>query len=432
MATDAWRRTTLGRIAHDGRSTRGETPERHRRAGKTRHSGWPAGNFLRSGPFGSQLHASDYVSEGIPVVMPRDFSGGSISNQTVARVSTAKAAELKGFQVRAGDVLLARRGEMGRSTHVQASQDGWLCGTGVLRIRPNRLLDGRFLTHLLRSAATVSWLEDHAVGQTLPSLNVRTVAQFPLLLPSIDEQRRIARVLAAVERAIVSSRTVIAHNRRLRDRFWRQVLTYGPRRSSGLAGGMDPMDWPARPIGDLCVMTNGFGFKKADRSPAGLPIVRIGNLNGSRRFHRYAGRPAPGWTVEVGDLLFAWAGVKGSSFGPCLWPGPRGVLNQHIFRIRAKEGVAKEWLFEALRVVTRSIEEKARGFKCDLQHIRKSDVTEHLVPVPPFEVQCWIAARSKAMAAIEAAERDSLDTLIRLGRGLSQDLLSGRIRTPPD
>ncbi len=422
MTTDGWRRTTLGQIAA------GDLP-RLRGASETRPRKGTSEAFLRTGPFGSQLHASDYVPEGIPVVMPRDFSNGSINRETVARVSPGKAAQLAQFRVRAGDVLLARRGEMGRCARVEASQEGWLCGTGVLRIRPNGLLDGRFLAFFLRSPATVSWLTDHAVGQTLPSLNVPTVAQVPLLLPSIGEQRRIAGVLAAVEQAIESSRVVIDQDRKLREKFWRQLLTYGPRRCPDLEGGMDPRSWEQKPIGALCSISNGFPFKTADRSTAGLPIIRIKNLNGSRKFHYFAGQPAAGWTVEAGDLLFAWAGVKGSSFGPCLWPGPRGVLNQHIFRIRPREKVVKEWLFETFKLVTRLIEDKARGFKSDLQHVRKSEVTEQLVPVPSLEFQRWIAARSRALVAIEAAERDSLDTLVRLKMGLSQDLLSGRVRT---
>ncbi len=404
MTSDRWRRAALGQVMGGG----------------------PA---IRTGPFGSQLHASDYVAEGVPVLMPRDFADGSINLETVARVSSDKAAELDRFRVCAGDVLLARRGEMGRCTLVEAAHDGWLCGTGVVRLRPTHGLDSRYLTYFLRSPATVSWLEDHAVGQPLPSLNVGMVARIPMLLPDIDEQRRIARILAAVDRAIDCSRSAMRHGSRFRDRFWRQLLTCGPGRDSTLRQAMDPKGWKLQTIGSLCTMTNGYSFKAADRSATGLPIIRIQNLNGSREFHHFAGRPAREWMVEAGDLLFAWAGVKGSSFGPCLWNGPSGVLNQHIFRLQPHPAIGKEWLFETLKVVTRSIEEKARGFKSDLQHVRKSEVTDHLVPVPPIEVQRWMTARSKALAATDAAERQSLAALSRLKMGLTLDLLNGRVRT---
>ena len=111
---------------------------------------------VRTGPFGSQLHAADYVQIGVPVVMPRDLADGSISTERVARISPAKAAELSRYRLRAGDIVLARRGEMGRCARVSQRQDGWLCGTGCLRIRPSGRLDGRFLVQLLRSPATAT------------------------------------------------------------------------------------------------------------------------------------------------------------------------------------------------------------------------------------------------------------------------------------
>ncbi len=84
-------------------------------------------------------------------------------------------------------------------------------------------------------------------------------------------------------------------------------------------------------IGDLCEFFNGNGFRPPDWKSSGLPIIRIQNLNGSQSFNYFDGTPEAKWIIEPGDLLFAWAGVKGVSFGPTIWPGPRGVLNQHIF-----------------------------------------------------------------------------------------------------
>ena len=246
-------------------------------------------------------------------------------------------------------------------------------------------------------------------------------------LPEIREQRRIGRVLAAADGAFDRWRAASEQNQVVRDRFLRQMLSYGPRLPAALpASDMDPLRWQLRPIGSLCSMSNGFPFRTSDRSESGLPIIRIRNLNGCRAFRFFGGLPAPGWTVEAGDLLFSWAGVKGSSFGPCLWPGPRGVLNQHIFLVRPNKGIAKEWLFETLKLVTHEIEEKARGFKSDLQHVRKSEVTDQLVRVPPYEIQRRIAALSSASLAIESAERKSLEVLDRLKTGLLYELLDGR------
>lgn len=102
-------------------------------------------------------------------------------------------------------------------------------------------------------------------------------------------------------------------------------------------------------IDDLCSFINGNGFRPPDWKTTGLPIIRIQNLNGSRSFNYFDGVPKDSWIVNPGDLLFAWAGVKGVSFGPTIWNGPKGVLNQHIFRVVPKTGIDRYWLYAALQ-----------------------------------------------------------------------------------
>lgn len=89
-------------------------------------------------------------------------------------------------------------------------------------------------------------------------------------------------------------------------------------------------------IGDVCDFESGNGFRPQDWKTKGLPIIRIQNLNGSDSFNYFEGEPDPSWIVEPNDLLFAWVGVKGVSFGPTIWNGPKGILNQYIYRIRPK------------------------------------------------------------------------------------------------
>lgn len=144
-------------------------------------------------------------------------------------------------------------------------------------------------------------------------------------------------------------------------------------------------------IGELCRFTNGNGFRPSDWKRQGLPIIRIQNLNGSADFNYYDGVPNPKWVIEPGDLLFAWAGVKGVSFGPTIWPGLRGVLNQHIFRIEPEPGIDQYWLYLALQEATRRIEANAHGFKSSLVHVHKEDITGQLVELPLLAEQRRIA-----------------------------------------
>lgn len=201
---------------------------------------------------------------------------------------------------------------------------------------------------------------------------------------------------------------------------------------------------------DLCEFINGNGFKPEQWKSQGLPIIRIQNLNGSTDFNYYDGPVRDRWRVEPGAILFAWAGVKGVSFGPCIWPGPRGVLNQHIFRVEPKEVVDRYWLYGALRLVTSRIEAKAHGFKASLLHVQRGEITDQIVDVPTLAEQrrigeilrTWDEAVEKIERVIVAktALRGAISRAV-FGNGhnahkcadfvpLSE--LSCRVRTPDD
>ena len=160
------------------------------------------GNGLQTGPFGSQLHASEYVESGVPVIMPKDISNGRVSDLYSAQISEHKVGELSRHKVLAGDILFARRGDIGRAGLVTQSEEGWVCGTGCFRFRPTNQEVSRFLRHWVEWPPTVQWLNNHAVGQTMLNLNTSILGRLPVALPSEEEQSRIADVMEAVTEQI--------------------------------------------------------------------------------------------------------------------------------------------------------------------------------------------------------------------------------------
>lgn len=199
-------------------------------------------------------------------------------------------------------------------------------------------------------------------------------------------------------------------------------------REEGRWGVKLPRGWKRTSVGELCEFGNGHGFGPKNWAESGLPIIRIQNLNGNPEFNYFQGEPDPAWLIKSGTLLFAWAGTRGVSFGPTVWNGPTGVLNQHIYRILPSVGVDKTWLFLALRTVTDRIERKAHGFKSTLLHVAKDDITNQVVEFPPLPEQRKIA---EILTTWDAA-LEKLDALIaaqnRRKQGLMQHLLTGRRR----
>lgn len=142
------------------------------------------GGLLQTGPFGSQLHASDYTDEGVPVVMPQDLVNRRIATGRVARIPQATADGLKRHMLKSGDVVYSRRGDVERHALVSPREVGWLCGTGCLLVRMGSGWSSQaYLSETLNDKTTREWIVRHAVGATMPNLNTSILASVPLLVP---------------------------------------------------------------------------------------------------------------------------------------------------------------------------------------------------------------------------------------------------------
>lgn len=191
---------------------------------------------------------------------------------------------------------------------------------------------------------------------------------------------------------------------------------------------MLPEGWKRLTVADICTMQNGNGFGPEDWGTAGLPIIRIQNMNGGKDFDYYAEIPDSRWVVETGQLLFAWAGTRGVSFGPSIWRGRKGVLNQHIFKINAKSGIDTEWLYRALSHVTNRIESQAHGFKATLLHVKKSDIERQDVLVPGINEQRALAECLTVWENAIITTEKLLANSRRQKQVLMRGLLSGKRR----
>src|SRR5438105_1428918 len=103
------------------------------------------GGIIRTGPFGSQLHESDYTEEGTPVIMPKNIVDGKVSISNIARIPTHLVERLAQHKLHIGDIVYGRRGEIGRCALITSREAGWLCGTGCLRINlGDKVVDPEF------------------------------------------------------------------------------------------------------------------------------------------------------------------------------------------------------------------------------------------------------------------------------------------------
>jgi type I restriction enzyme, S subunit len=148
---------------------------------------------IQTGPFGSQLHAHEYRTQGIPVIMPQDIREGDFDDSQIARISFAKADALRRHRVRVGDLIFARRGELSRCAVVGEKEVGWLCGTGCLLMRFEQMnLSPRWLSLAYRHDFGQRQIAARAVGTTMVNLNTTLLAHLFFAFPRKQEQEDVA------------------------------------------------------------------------------------------------------------------------------------------------------------------------------------------------------------------------------------------------
>ena len=141
---------------------------------------------IKIGPFGSLLHKEDYIEGGHPLLNPSHIVEGKVSPDDKLTISDEKYEELSAYQLKAGDVVLGRRGEMGRCAVV--SEEGFLCGTGSILIRTKGEVTADYIQKIISFPSFKKTIEDMAVGQTMPNLNVPIVASFQIIKPPVEVQ----------------------------------------------------------------------------------------------------------------------------------------------------------------------------------------------------------------------------------------------------
>ncbi|MBQ8012248.1 MAG: restriction endonuclease subunit S [Oscillospiraceae bacterium] len=152
---------------------------------------------IRIGPFGTMLHKSDYIENGIPVINPQHIKNLSVFENMKISVSDSKAKELSAYRLKNNDIIMGRRGEMGRTAAITEREHGWICGTGSILFRLKPDYDAGFYAQILSSPSSVHYLEENATGTTMKNLNEDIVKHIPVPKITKDMQTAITKELDA-------------------------------------------------------------------------------------------------------------------------------------------------------------------------------------------------------------------------------------------
>ena len=340
---------------------------------------------IQTGPFGSQLHQSDYSETGTPVVMPKDLVEGKISEQSIARVEASHIERLAKHKIQNGDILYSRRGDVGRCAYAGKKETGWLCGTGCLRVTidESHALP-KFIFYQLQTSQSVGWVEKHAVGSTMLNLNTSILSNIPILLPPIEVQRKIADVLSAYDDLIENNRRQIKLLEEAARRLYKEWfidLRFPGHESTPIINGI-PQGWEKKKLIDIADIQYGYAFdgNLFNSDGNGTPIVRIRNIPAGITEDYTTESADSQYLITNGDIL---VGMDGE-FHINTWCGGTAYLVQRTCRIMPKNADLRGYLLLAIYEPIKFFEKTVVG--ATVAHLGKKHLDSIILTIPTSEL----------------------------------------------
>lgn len=379
------------------------------------------------------VQTGDPVEGGIPCVRVVDIAGGDLNRSSMITTSEEVSASYSRTVLKAGDIMIALRGIIGRAAQATEQLEGCNLTRGVARISPKpRVVTSNFLIQALNGPEFVSLINSQANGSALQEISIGTLRKASILLPPLAEQKRISEILVTWDRAIETVKALIDTSRAQKQALMRQLLS-GKHRLPGFCGA-----WQRRPINEIAtrVMRRNDGTK--------LPVLTISSTSGFVRQDEKYSRFMAGKSVETyiqlnkGEFAYNKGNSKTYEFG-CIFDLEEYecALVPHVYVcFKLKKDHSHRFykaIFEADylapqlgRIVNTGVRNNG------LLNIKPSEFLGTTVPVPPLDEQEAIAA------VMEAASRDVIEheaQLVALRQekaALMQQLLTGKRRVKLD
>ena len=355
-----WSKATLGQIADE------------------------VGGSIQTGPFGSQLHQSDYQSYGTPVVMPQNIVNDKITEDSIAYVDDVMVRKLSRHVLQVGDIVYPRRGELNKRAIISERESGWLCGTGCIKISlTNSPVLPSFLFYYLKQSQVVKWIENKAVGSTMLNLNTGILRSLEVEYPNYQTQQRIAEILSTYDRFIDNNNRRIAlleESIHLLYKEWFVRSRFPGYESVKVADGI-PEGWSHKPLEEVCELIMGQSPPSEfyNTSEQGLPFHQGVSNFGNRFVSHEIYCTQLNRIAEAGDIL-------------CSVRAPVGRLNitldkiiigRGLSAIRNRDGYQS---FQYYQLKTHFFQEDIIGNGSIFASVTKKQLSEQLMLVPSIEI----------------------------------------------
>ena len=326
---------------------------------------------VQTGPFGSQLHKSDYIAEGIPCIMPTNIGPHlNFIVDGIAHVSEVDANRLSRHLTEIGDIIYARRGDIEKCAYVTTNEEKWLCGTGCLKIRCNNEVNSRFIAYLLSTAECKKWITGNAVGTTMLNLSKGILSNLPLLVPSHEDQRRIASILSSLDRKIELNNKINADLEEMAQAIFKNwFVDFEPFKDGKFVDselGKIPEGWKVGGLTDIIKLMPGGTPKTSEPlywDNGTIPFFSPKDVNGvycfaTEKHITETGLNKCSSNLYPKDTIFITC--RGTVGKVCLAACDM-AMNQSNYAIRAIDGYSQYYVFFLVKSVVERLIKKSNG-----------------------------------------------------------------------
>ena len=366
---------------------------------------------------------------GLPLLSLMDKEG-IVPQEDSNRKNNSNSDKSKYLRVVPGDIAYnTMRMWEGRSAHV--GLEG-LVSPAYTVCEPKADVHSLLFSYYFKTPQLIEQFRRYSQGLVKDTLNLKYAAfsQISVPTPTRPEQQKIADCLSSVDELIAALAQKTDALKTHKKALMQQLFPCGGETQPRLRFPefQNAGEWEVRTIGDMFRLFNGCAFKPEDWKSTGTPIIRIQNLNDLSAEFNYSQALVPERSrVESGDLLFAWSGTLGSSFGARIWNGPSGVLNQHIFKVLMDEQqITIQFALLVLARVEEDIAKRTHGFKASFVHVKKSDLVKVELLLPSLPEQQRIASCLTSLDDLITAQTQKHEALKTHKKALMQQLFPAR------
>ncbi|MDI4089690.1 restriction endonuclease subunit S [Pseudomonas aeruginosa] len=365
---------------------------------------------VKTGPFGTQLKASDYVETGTPVINVRNIGFGHVREEKLEFISEETTQRLSSHLLREKDIVFGRKGAVERHAFIRDKQSRWLQGSDCLRLRivSEEHVLARYLSYAFLTPRHQAWMIQHCShGATMASLNQDIIRRIQLDLPSLDAQRRIVMILSAYDDLIENNTRRIEILEEMARRLYEEWFV------QFRFPGHEGVAFKKMPIHDVADVVRGRSYRSADLVENGRPFVNLKCINRGGGYRRdglkyYSGKYKPEQLVSSGDIVMAVTDmtqerriVARAALVPDLGE-MQGVISMDLVRIIPKDGVSALYLYAFFRWSDFSDNVKNHATGANVLHLHPDLIANYDIDLPPQEV-CK-SFEDKVRPAIELAD----------------------------